>query len=262
MVPTPELAPFIPPVIVPTVHEKLPAALDVKMIFGDVPPQMVNAGALVTTGVGLTVTVIVETGPAQEPVIEVGVTLYCTVPASELLGLSSVWLIVPPAPPLAPVMAPVMIPTVHVKVLGALDVNPMLVPAPLQMLAVAAFVTKGVGLTVTVIVKVAPTHEPVTAVGVTMYSTVPAARLLGLVKTWLIVALGPPALAPVMPPVMVPMVHVNVLGVLAVKLMLGPLPLHAFAVSAFVIFGEGYTVTVIVKGIPVHEPAVEVGVTI
>ena len=54
------------------------------------------------------------------------------------------------------------------------------------------------------------------------------------------------ALAPVMRPVMTPIVHENVLGALEVKTILDKEPLHAFAVAAFVIAGVGFTVTVIV----------------
>jgi hypothetical protein len=64
-----------------------------------------------------------------------------------------------------------------------------------------------------------------------------------------------------MPPVIVPIVHVNVLGALAVKLILGPVPLQVVAVLAVVTIGFGFTVTVIVKGTPEHEFTVEVGVT-
>ena len=52
---------------------------------------------------------------------------------------------------LAPVIPPVIVPRVQVKVLAALAVSTMFGPVPLQMLAVAAFVTAGFGLTVTVI---------------------------------------------------------------------------------------------------------------
>ena len=69
------------------------------------------------------------------------------------------------------------------------------------------------------------------------------------------------ALAPVMPPVIVPMVHANVLGRLAVKAMFGDVPLHVLAVAALVTAGFGLTVTVIVKGAPGHEPVDEVGAT-
>jgi len=55
-----------------------------------------------------------------------------------------------------------------------------------------------------------------------------------------------PALAPVIPPVIVPMVHANVLGTLAVKAILGPVPLQVIAVLAVVTTGLGFTVTVIV----------------
>jgi len=53
-------------------------------------------------------------------------------------------------------------------------------------------------------------------------------------------------LAPVIPPVVAPMVHVNELGTLAVKVIFGPVPLHALAVGGFVTTGFGLTVTVIV----------------
>ena len=66
----------MPPVIVPIVHEKLLAMLAVKVIFGPVPLQVLAVAALVTAGVGFTVTVIVKAEPAHEPVVEVGVTRY------------------------------------------------------------------------------------------------------------------------------------------------------------------------------------------
>ena len=43
------------------------------------PEQIVAVVAVVTTGLGLTVTVIVDAVPAQP--FAVGVTIYCTVPA-------------------------------------------------------------------------------------------------------------------------------------------------------------------------------------
>ena len=84
---------------------------------------------------------------------------------------------------LAPVIPPVIVPIVHAKLLGALAVNAMAGPDPLQILAAAALVTAGFGLTVTVIVKAAPAHDPVVEVGVTRYTTLPATALLGLVST-------------------------------------------------------------------------------
>jgi hypothetical protein len=83
---------------------------------------------------------------------------------------------------LAPVMLPVIVPIVHAKLLGALAVNAIFGPVPLQVLAVAALVTAGLGLTVTVIVNAEPAHDPVVDVGVTRYSTLPAVALLGLVN--------------------------------------------------------------------------------
>jgi hypothetical protein len=66
--------------------------------------------------------------------------------------LVSVWLIVPPDPALAPVIPPTIVPIVQANVLGALEVSVMLGPVALQIDVVAAFVTAGVGFTVTVIV--------------------------------------------------------------------------------------------------------------
>ena len=52
-----------------------------------VPLHVVAAALLVTVGIGLTVIVIVVGFPTQLPVVEVGVTIYCTLPELALLGL-------------------------------------------------------------------------------------------------------------------------------------------------------------------------------
>lgn len=83
---------------------------------------------------------------------------------------------------LAPVIAPVITPTDQLKLLEVLEVKVMAVDAPLHIVLVEAFVTAGIGLTVTVIVNGLPTHEPPVDVGVTTYSTVPAVELPGLVN--------------------------------------------------------------------------------
>jgi hypothetical protein len=57
--PEPGLAPVIPPVIVPIVQAKLLGAEAVNAIIGLDPPQTVVVAEFVTTGLGLTVTVIV-----------------------------------------------------------------------------------------------------------------------------------------------------------------------------------------------------------
>ena len=54
------------------------------------PLQTVAILAVVTTGAGLTVTVIVYEVPTHDPANEVGVTIYSTVPGSEVLGLVNV----------------------------------------------------------------------------------------------------------------------------------------------------------------------------
>jgi hypothetical protein len=80
----------MPPVIVPIAHVNVLGALAVKAMFVPVPPQIFVVAAVVTVGAGFTVTVIVRGMPGHEPAVEVGVTIYCIVPAVVLLGLVSV----------------------------------------------------------------------------------------------------------------------------------------------------------------------------
>ena len=182
-------------------------------------------------------------------------------PAVELLGLVNVWLIVEPEPFDDPVIPPVIVPIVQLKVLDALAVSDIFGPVPLHIEAVVAVVTLGEGLTVTVIVVDGPVHKPPVETGVTIYCTVPAVELLGLLNVWLIVE-PDPADAPVIPPVIVPIVQLKVLAALAVSDILGLVPLQIDAVLAVVTLGIGFTVTVIVVGEPAQEPTVDVGVTI
>ena len=81
-------------------------------------------------------------------------------------------------------MPPVTVPIVHANVLGAVAFSGMLVAVLLQIACVAGTpVITGVGLTVTVIVYGAAAGQlPPVDVGVTIYSTVPAVALLGLVS--------------------------------------------------------------------------------
>jgi hypothetical protein len=236
--PEPAPAPVIPPVTGPIDQVKLLGAEAVRLIFGLVPLQITAVLAVVTTGVGLTVTVILYVGPVQVPVEETGVTIYTTEPAVALPGLVSTWLMVEPVPATAPVTPPVMVPIVHVKLLGAEAVREILGLVPLHITAVAAVVTTGVGCTVTVMVNGGPTHEPVTEVGVTTYATDPAEVLPGFVSIWLMV--GPePALAPVILPVIVPTVQAKVLGTEAVRPIFDPVPLQMAAVPGLVTIGVG-----------------------
>jgi len=100
----------------------------------------------------------------------------------------------------------------------------------------------------------------VVAVGVTMYSTDPVTVLLGFVRIWLIVE-PDPGFAPVIAPVIAPTVQEKLLGVEAIRAKFGPVPLHMVVTFKVVTAGEGFTVTVMVKGVPAHEPVAEVGVT-
>ena len=79
-------------------------------------------------------------------------------------------------------MLPVIVPIVQAKLLAIEAVKLIFELVPLQITAVFATVTTGLGFTVTVIVREGPAHEPDVVVGVTRYSTVPTATLLGLVS--------------------------------------------------------------------------------
>jgi hypothetical protein len=167
-------------------------------------------------------------------------------PAVVLLGFDNVWLIVLPDPAVPPVIPPMILPIVHVNVLGAVALSAMLVVPSLQIVSVVLVFIAGVGFTVTVMVYGSRfTQAPVVEVGVTRYSTVPAVELLGLSSTWLMV-LPLPAVPPTMPPVTVPIVHVNVAGVDEVSEIFGLVLLQIAAVPPLVITGIGLTVTVIV----------------
>ena len=150
--PEPADEPVIPPVIVPIVQLKLLATLDVKEILEEAPLQMLFVAALVTTGKGFTVTVIVSAAPVQEPDVEVGVITYSMEPAPALLGLVRVWLIDVPEPATAPLILPVFVPNAQLKLLAALAVKAIPGLVPLQITAVALLVSAGVGFTVTVMV--------------------------------------------------------------------------------------------------------------
>ena len=103
----------------------------------------------------------------------------------------------------------------------------------------------GVTFTVTVIVSVAPIHEPTVAVGITRYLTVPTTELLESANTWFIL-FPAPAEAPVTPPVTAPLVQENVLAALAVNVILVDAPLQIATLFELVITGAGFTVIVIV----------------
>jgi hypothetical protein len=120
---------------------------------GEVVQISVEVDVMETEGtkVGFTATVIVYGVPEQLPEVAVGVTIYSTVPAVELLGLVSVWSIVNPDDALAPVIPPVIVPMVQENELAEEAVNEISRLAPLHMVAVFVVVTAGFGFTVTVI---------------------------------------------------------------------------------------------------------------
>ncbi len=78
----------MPPVIFPISQLNVLATFDVKSMLNGMSLQVLLVGELVTVGAGFTVTVMVNCGPIQ-PAVEVGVTIYWTVPEVELLGLVS-----------------------------------------------------------------------------------------------------------------------------------------------------------------------------
>lgn len=168
-----------------------------------------------------------------------------------------------PLPFDAPVIPPVMVPIVQLNVLGAVAANGMFVAVLLQIANVEGTpVTTGIGFTVTVIIYGAAAGQlPPIDVGVTRYSTVPAVALLGLTSVWEI-EFPLPADAPVIPPVILPIVQLNVLGAVAFRAILVVDPSQiATAEGTPVITGVGLTVTVTTYGADAGQlPAVEVGV--
>ena len=70
-----------------------------------------------------------------------------------------------------------------------------------------------------------------------------------------------PAVAPVIPPAVAPMVQVNEAVVLAVRVMPVDEPEQILSVGSVVTTGPGFTVTVIVTGSPKQASEVERGVT-
>lgn len=195
-------------------------------------------------GDGSTVTTIENGVPGHELVKVAGVTIYSTVSDDAFEGFVSTWLMFEPVPALAPAIPPVFVPILQLNEVAEEAVNVIFVLAPLQIDIAGVFVINGEGFTVTVIGKTAPTQELALEVGVTKYSTVPAEAEPGLASVWLIVV-PEPALAPVIPPFMFPVVQVKALGVEALKLIFAPDPLHIFATAELVMTGEGFTVTLI-----------------
>ena len=137
-------------------------------MFVLVPLQIVFVAEFVTAGAGFTLTIIILVGPVQDPVMDVGVTRYSTVPWDVVLGLVSIWLMVAPKPALAPVMLPEIVPIVHVKLLCAVAAKIIFGLVPLHIVAVVAVVIVGTGLTVTITVCGVPTQDPPMDVAVTM----------------------------------------------------------------------------------------------
>ena len=239
---------MIPPTIAPTVQVNVLGILAANATLVVAPLQIVCANGATPTGEGLTVTVIVYGVPTQ-PVAIVYRSyniLYCSRQLHCLGLLRSVLIVVPQAAAqgVAPVIPPVITPTIQVNVLGpVLDTKPILMVPPLQIVAVFGVDTiLGSGFTVTVILNGAPTQPPGLDVGVMIYCTVPAVTLLGFIK-FCVMAEPPDADAPVMPPVTVPIVQVNVLGTVAVNTIFKATLLQVDAVAALVPTGTGFTVT-------------------
>jgi hypothetical protein len=73
--PDPALAPVIPPVIAPIDQVKVLDTDAARLIPGPAPLHVLAVLAVVTTGDGLTVIVIVYGDPMHKPTVEVGVTM-------------------------------------------------------------------------------------------------------------------------------------------------------------------------------------------
>ena len=74
VLPAPAVAPVMPPVMVPIVHVKLLGTLADKPMLVATPLQAEAKFETLITGVGCTVTIIVNADPTQPPGLDVGVT--------------------------------------------------------------------------------------------------------------------------------------------------------------------------------------------
>jgi hypothetical protein len=175
------------------------------------PPQTDAESLFANTGKAFTVTVI-GVGRARQPAADVAVTLYTTVPGLPLPGFVNIWAIMPPLPPLAPVTPPVTAPVVQLNVLGpaVLAAKKISVLVLLQITYALLLVTAGEALTVTATGVAKAARQPAAEVGVTLYTTLPDSVSLGFARVWFIVP-PVPAASPVMPPVILPTTHENVL---------------------------------------------------
>ena len=91
LLPLPAASPVIPPATGPNVQLKLLGVDAVKAKAVLLVVQIVSVViALVTTGVGFTVTVKLVALPTQLPPVDVGITLYIILPAVVLTGLVKV----------------------------------------------------------------------------------------------------------------------------------------------------------------------------
>lgn len=88
---------------------------------------------------------IVSGLPRHPPAIEVGTTIYCTVPKVLLLVFVNTWLMVLPEPADAPVIFALTAPIVQVKVLGVVTVRGIFGLVLLQIVAVGGSVITGTG---------------------------------------------------------------------------------------------------------------------
>ena len=172
--------------------------------------------------------------------MDVGITMYSTVPTEVRLGFESDCVILFPVPGAAPVTPPVTLPMVQVNELGTVAESGIFVFVPVQTLAVAGVVTAGVGLTVT---------------------DVDTEQVVGYVKK---IRAFPPAI-----PVTVPVASTEAIPGDPELQFPEPGPLERAVVSPWqivvipeIVAGLGLTVTVIGYAGPAHEPDTDVGITI
>jgi hypothetical protein len=227
-----------------------------KLIVPSEPLHVVGeTNVEVNVGFGFTVTTKLTGDPTQDVVAgPVGVITYVTVPAilAELFNISEIF----PAPlALKPVTVPDVKEAVQAKVvLVTPDVGENEALDPEQIACVkVAFVTVGVGFTVTTKLTGDPTHDEVTGpVGVITYVTVPI-EFVEFVKTSEIFP-APLVLKPVTVPDVKEAVQAKVVLTtpdVGENVALDPEQIACVKV-AFVTVGIGFTVTTKLTGVPTH----------
>ena len=229
------------------------------MILKNTPLQVVVLIAAICAS-GFKFTVTEKDAPVHDP--DTGVTIYVAVTTLIVVFVKVPVMELTPTPCEAPPVNPLPVGALHVYVVpaGTIPFVPftgLTVNNTPPQLVVLIGVIDDVGLTVTVTVNVAFAPHKFD-VGVTVNVAV-CCTFVGLIKVPIILAAPLPVPPPVIPPVTVGALHPNVVPAGTIPFVpftgvtTNPIPPQVIAVMAL-ITADGFTFTVTVNVVPVHDP--------